>query len=524
MDPAELAAEIVESYKYFYTQIEPLDYVTLSAINLTTFANAVRDLDTMAMWLTFDVFFYPSNATAIKSARESAQMFGSGDYIDLYGFAAVINATPGLPYDPRPAAARLLADLNASVIANYAASRDAGAHGISIYFPPDVDWYLEERYWYFNQVQFALDTWWGWFLDYYFYTMKPTEHLEVKVVAPTVATPGSNVTVYVLTRYGKADVYVDQLALTLMTPEGEVEVSPAKPVVPGVYAAIVTLPEGNSSASYLLRARADYWFLSADDGTVVYASRELAAIPGISESLGGLRQLIEEYGGVLEGVTGDVAIIKTVLGEINASIEKLSPVIIDIRNGIVTLNTSLGILEASVDSLNATLEALAGQVGIVKTSLGEVNATLEALKPIIESIRGDVATVKTTLGEVNVSLSELEPRVEKILGNTVVISTNLGTLTGTVESVEGDVATVKTDVGTLKLSIANLQSSQGEEHRSIEDSLSSLSSKVSALQSNVSNLSSELHSQKTLVDAALGLVAVTLVVAAMGAYGAFRKS
>ncbi|MEB3816533.1 MAG: clostripain-related cysteine peptidase [Desulfurococcales archaeon] len=531
MTPAELAAKIVESYKYYYTEIEPLDWVTLSAINLTSLSNAISDLDNMAMLLTYDVFFYPENASAVGKARSHAKKFGSGDYIDLYGFAEAINSTPGFPYDPRPAAARLLSDLNASVIANYAGPSEAGAHGISIYFPPDVDWYLEERYWYFYQVALASNTWWGWFLDYYFYTMKPTEHLRVKVVVPAVATPGSNTTVYILTSYGKADIYVDQLQVYLMAPNGFEEPVKAFAVTPGVYAATIHLPASNSSTPYLVRAKADYWFLSASDGAVIYASKELGGIPALSENLTALKAVIEEYGGYIEAIRGDVAVIKTLVGDINVSVNNLHPALESVENGIATLNTSLGALRVDVHSLYPMIETINDGIAIIRTTLGDIQASLSTLKPEIEAIRGDVAIVKTTLGTVNVSLSQLKPVIVSIQGDVAVIKTTLGTLKGTIESIQGDVATVKTSLGTLKASlsesIAALKKSQEEGFKDVKNTVksssTSIGNKISKLEANITSLSDKVENISSTLTATEAILIVTLIVAAAAAYGSFRR-
>ncbi len=523
MTPAQLAAKIVESYEYYYTKVEPLDWVTLSAINLTSFQNVIRDVDSMAMLLTYDVFFYPNNATAVHKAWSEAKKFGSGDYMDLYGFAEAINSTQGFPYDPRPAASRLLSDLNASVVANYAGPSSAGGHGITIYFPPDVDWYLEERYEYFEQVAFAVDTWWGIFLDYYFHTMKPTEHLKVKVVAPPMVSPGSNVTVYILTSYGKADIYVDELDVSLIGPNGYAEAAGAQPVEPGVYVATIHVPAANSSQTYMVRARAYYWFLAADDGAVLYASRELATIPQISSSLATLRAIVEEYGAVLENVSNGVAIIKTVLGEVNVSIGQLKPEIIKIENGVAVLNTSIGEVKASLDSLKPEIVDIKDNVAVVKTRLGEVKATLDSLKPVIESIRGDVATIKTVLGEVNVSVAQLKPRIVKIENGIATVQTTLGSLSGEVKALEGDFAVVKTSLGVINASLADIKTSQKENFNSVNQKISSIHSRLSTLEANMSSLNSKLNSQAKLLDATLALVVIVLITAVIAAYGALRK-
>ena len=344
-------------------------------------------------------------------------------------------------------------------------------------------------------MAFAADTWWGIFLDYYFHTMKSTEHLKVKVVAPPIVGPGDNVTVYVLTSYGKAGIYVDELDVSLVRPNGYAETAGAQPIEPGVYVATIHVSMANTSETYMVRARAYYWFLAADDSAVLYASRELSTIPQISSSLAALRTIVEKYGAILENVSNGVAVIKTVLGEVNVSIEQLKPEIVNIENGVALLNTSIG----------------------------EVKVSLEGLKPVIESIGGDVTTIKTVLGEANASLAQLKPRIVNIENGIATIQTTLGTLRGEVRALEGDFAVVKTSLGVINASIADLKSSQKENFDAVNQKLSSIHSKLSTLEANVSSLNNKLSSQARLLDATLALVVIVLIIAAAAAYGALRK-
>jgi len=50
--------------------------------------------------------------------------------------------------------------------------------------PPAVDWYLKERYWYFEQTLFPVNTYWGLFLNYYFKAFTPAQRFDIEVSAP----------------------------------------------------------------------------------------------------------------------------------------------------------------------------------------------------------------------------------------------------------------------------------------------------------------------------------------------------
>lgn len=493
MTPAELAAKIVDAYEYYYTNILPLPWTTLSAVNLTALNDVITYLNDVAKWLTYEVFFYPNNASTIKVLRDKTQSFGSGDYIDLYHFAELIYKTPGFVYDPRPSAYQLMNSINKSIIANYASPSYPNAHGISIYFPPTVDWYLEERYWYIEQVSMAYSTWWGWFLDYFFRTMKPTEEFRAKVIVPAVALPGSNITIYILTTYGKSLIYVDAVSVYLVYPNGFEESIECYPVKPGLYIGLISLPN-NISNTYLVRVEAEYWFLTTSDGASIYISKELSSIPEIGENvneivysldtvssdinklstdLDQLRSLVELYGGYIDRIKNDTVTIKTIIGEINVSINDLKPRIIDIQDNIVTL----------------------------ETTIGEVKTTLNTLSPVITNIENGIATIETSLGEI----------------------------TGKIEYINNTVITIKTDIGDLKLSLSTIQDTMDKEFTDIESTLStmkisidSIGNKVVSIDTSISYIKDTLNTYSTLINSILILVILLLIVLLISTYKLFK--
>ena len=473
MSSAELASKIVDAYEYYYTNILPLPWTTLSAVNLTALNDVITYLDSMAKWLTYEVYFYPNNASTIKILRDKTQSFGSGDYIDLYHFAMLIYSTPGFVYDPRPSAYQLMNSINKSIIANYASPSYPNAYGVSIYFPPTVDWYLEERYWYIEQVPMAYYTWWGWFLDYFFKTMTPTEEFKVKPIAPAMALPGSDITIYVLTNYGSSSIYVDSISIYLVHPSGLEEPVPCYSVKPGLYIGLVSLPN-DASDTYLVRVEAEYWFLSASDGASIYVSKELSSIPRISDNideiiynldtlssdinklssdLNQLRALIELYGGYIDYIKNNTATIRTILGEINVSISDLKPRIVDIQDNVVTLETTIGEIKTTLDTIGPTITNIENGIATIQTSLGEITGRIEYINNTIVAIKTDVGDLKLSLSTVQDTINTKFTSIESVLST---IDTNVGNINNKVESIDTSIRDIKNTLSTYSVLVNSI--------------------------------------------------------------------
>ena len=343
MTPQELASTIVKAYGDFYTNVG-LTWTTLSALDLGKLSNVVNALNKMARALTYEVYFYPKNATTIQSLRDKSEKFCEGEFIDLWHFAELINSTPGFVYDPRPFASELILTLNETVISSYAGSNHPNAHGLAIYFPPTVDWYLEERYWYFLQTQLPLQTWWGWFLDFYFRTMTPTEHLWLKVVTSPIITPGKVVTAFVLIGFGKSKILADYLNVYLVHPNGSKTSLEAIGIEPGLYMVSFTIPEDYKYDTCSILVDAYYWFLSLSDISALTISKELALIPSIEENVS---NITKELGGVAKGLEN----ITTSIDDLIKMMKALEPVIIEVKYNTVKLLTRLGTMDAKLDAI-----------------------------------------------------------------------------------------------------------------------------------------------------------------------------
>ena len=400
MTPQELASTIVKAYGEFYTNVG-LTWTTLSAIDLNKLPNVVSALNKMARALTLEVNFYPKNATTIQSLRDKSEKFCEGEFIDLWHFTELINSTPGFVNDPRPFASELILALNETVIASYAGSDHPNAHGLAIYFPPTVDWYLEERYWYFLQTQLPLQTWWGLFLDFYFKTMTPTEHLWLKVVTPPIITPGKVVTAFILIGFGKSKIFADYLDVYLVHPNGSKTPLEAIGIEPELYMVSFTILEDHKYDTCSILVDAYYWFLGLSDVSALTISKELALIPSIEENVG---NITKELGSIAKGLEN----IATSIDDLIKMMKTLEPVIIEVKNNTVKMLTGLGTMDAKLD----TIKDLVGKLG---TTIIDVE----------KSIKEDILVLKTDIGELKATLSALEPKIKSIDERTATIETKL---------------------------------------------------------------------------------------------------
>ncbi len=454
LTPAELAGEIVKGYGDYYTNVVPIPWATLSAVDLVKLQNIVVALDSMARMLTFSVYFYPENASTISSIREASEKFCEGEFIDLYHFAALLNATEGWVYDPRPYAQELMVAIEDALIANFAGSAHPNATAMAIYFPPTVDWYLEERYWYFEQTTLPLETWWGWFLDFYFRTTKPAEELVVKISSPSMILPGQEATSIILVEYGNAKINPDSMTITLYYPNNTAVYLLPEKMVPGVYKVTYSVPEPMQSTSLMFVVDVEYWFLSKSDISTIYVSNEIAGTYStLMEVLSKLEELRDIVNGSMAKIENNTVVILSKIGELKASVEQLDLKIDNITGNLAVVNSILGDIILSLDDIknlltvhNATLTGIEGNIATISTDVGEIKADMDVLKPKIMSIDGNIITLNTTLGTIKADMDS--------------IGTNVNLITGDLAAVAGDVGTIETNTSDISERLASIESLQ----------------------------------------------------------------
>jgi len=477
MTPQQLGAEIVKAYKLYYTKISPDSTVTLAAIDLKEFvSDFIPKLNYASLLMTYNVFFKPNLSYKIKAIRDQTEFTGDGEYVDVYDLLYRLNFTNFWmsDYDPRPLISQALAAYNKSVIAYYAGSMHPHAHGLSIYFPPDVDTYLKYRYWYFEQTNFANDLFWSLFLDYYFYTFKPSLSFKVKINVPSFVTPGESSYALVETSYGGKRVDPDSLSVSLLATNGTKVPLDTKKIDVGLY--LVKLPP-NLTDSAFITAEAYYWFLQATDSQALKVENVTATI---NNKFSALRDLI--------------------LSEINSVNTKLNY----ISNGVVEIKTALG-------NLTGKVVEIGNGVATLRTELGDINVSLtkllESINAKIVKLDNDVAIINSTLGTISVKLSDLNTSITYIGNGVVEIKTALGNLQGVITSVKGDTATIKTNLGTVQTTLSSITVKLDQ----VKD-LASLIPTISSQQKSLAEKSEEIEStQRTVQGLSVAILVFVLI-------------
>ncbi len=391
MSAADLAKDIVEAYKTYYLDQYGLSWATLSAVNTTAFKETlIPALDTFARVATFSVFFYPDSAYLIKEARDASEKFGYGDYIDLGHFAKLVNSTSTWvgEYDPRAYAYDVYRAVNKTVIAAVHGPAHPNATGLTIYFPPDVDWYLEERYLYFQQASLSYMTWWGYLLEFYFKVMTPREELWVKVNAPAITVPSAHATVTIVVGYGKALIDPDALTVYVIGPDATVTYLTAQRIATGIYVATFTVPETNASETYTVVAEVDYWFLRTYGSAPMTVSVELkTAATGVGDILANLDELRTE-------LNSTAALLVTKLGTIELGIEDLKSIL---------------------ENTNAQLAAIKGDVAIIVTDVGTIVTKVSKLKELELATQSKISEAKASItSEIQSNTQTLKEDIAKL--------------------------------------------------------------------------------------------------------------
>ncbi|MCD6157200.1 MAG: hypothetical protein J7J27_02440 [Euryarchaeota archaeon] len=438
MSAEELASKIVDAYGEFYTNIVKIDYATLAAFNISTFmTQVVPQIDALGRVLTYSVYYAPDTAGVVHDVWSVTDRMGEGEFPDLYNFSQNILAdnrwNPN--YDPRPVAQDLINALENATINYWHGPDHPGSHGISIYIPASTDAYLEERYWYLEQTALPNDTWWGWFLDYYFWRLEPpTKSLKIIPAAPAFINKGSKGYAFIEVLFGGTKIDPDGLRVSILYPDGTSVSLSATRLSPGVY--VVEVPPVDEDTTIMMLVDASYWFLDATASAAVKVSEISSQISSLEDQLGSVSQTVNKVSDVTYEIAGAVIAIRTAVGTVLTTLDSLNAKIAKIQGDVVYINTSIGTLKTSLDSLNTKITTVGDNVVEIKTSLGTIKGT-------IESIDGNVVTIKTDLGTIKTTVDKIDDKAGSI-------QSTLGSVKDTVSSISDKVGSVESKVSSLQ--------------------------------------------------------------------------
>ena len=154
MTPNQLATNIVDSYIFSYTVS---DDVTQSAIDLSYMNNLAGQLSNLALAIISDNL---TPSTNYINAAYSSQYYSDYDFIDLFDFCNKILIYSNSVF-VKNIASSIQQTLNSAVLRwGYYGYGVDKSRGLSIYFPYTA--YDS----YYNNTNFAQDTWWGEMLSY----------------------------------------------------------------------------------------------------------------------------------------------------------------------------------------------------------------------------------------------------------------------------------------------------------------------------------------------------------------------
>ena len=156
MSPRTLGTVIVQRYIDFYGYAGS---ETQSAVDYSDFSDLVTAINDLAQALIAEI--NAGNWTQIQQARSETELIHFSYYIDLYDFAQKIETyVPGAA----PEAQAVMSNVNIAVYAEANGSLAPDEHGLSIYYPLEVEDYLDS----YNTTAFAIDTLWNEFLMKYY--------------------------------------------------------------------------------------------------------------------------------------------------------------------------------------------------------------------------------------------------------------------------------------------------------------------------------------------------------------------
>jgi len=151
--PEQLATDIVDKYIYSY----PYNDVTQSAIDLSHMDTLATQLSAMALAVMSDTLTPTINYI---NAANSSQYYGDWDFIDLYDFCNEVLAYSNSVF-VKSIALSIQQTLSSAVLRwGYYGYGVDKSRGLSIYFP-----YISYDS-YYNNTNFAQDTWWNEMLSY----------------------------------------------------------------------------------------------------------------------------------------------------------------------------------------------------------------------------------------------------------------------------------------------------------------------------------------------------------------------
>ena len=401
MTAEALASAIVEGYAEYYTQDNPIDWVTLSAIDLVKLSEAISYLDYMAYMLTLNIYLYPENATTVLNLRNKAEKFCEGEFIDVKHFAILVNETTGWPYPANTFADLFIKAFSNATINYFAGPSHPNAYGAAIYFPPNVDWYLEERFWYYEQVAFASYTWWGLFLDYFFRTMTPIKEYSVEVKAPGFIVPGGILSSTILVQFGNKRVDPDLISAYLVLPNGTLISIPVTKLDFGLYVATCQLSQDLEFNTVSVLVETKYWFLRKSSIATVYVSSEipklLSSSEEISQEVSTLQMLMEDMNISLEAIKGHLTAIQndialgfsltaTHIAEVKDSISNLADQLASVQSTLVDAINSVG--NNIISTVSSTGDAIISTVSSSSTAIiDKIDTVSSSLSSTLEGIR-----------------------------------------------------------------------------------------------------------------------------------------
>jgi len=160
MAPSGLGSEIVADY---IASCGTSGDETQSAANQTKLSNLVSAVDNFAQVLNASLSSYSSE---VIYARLQTESYYDADYIDLYHFAELINASIS-DNTVKTAATAVMNNITNTIFAEAHGSGHPNSHGLTIYFPLSQSDYLTS----YGSIDFANDTKWDEFLNgFYFYS------------------------------------------------------------------------------------------------------------------------------------------------------------------------------------------------------------------------------------------------------------------------------------------------------------------------------------------------------------------
>jgi hypothetical protein len=150
MTPAQLGTQIVNDYMNFYGVG---GFETQSAIDLSKIQALVTATNNFSVYLLSKITIY---CPQMQTARTNSEFYLDPDYIDLYRFAQLINATIG-DAAIQAGSQKVMNAITNAVVAEGHGAWHPNSKGISIYYPLTAQGYMPS---YETDVLFPMNTCW----------------------------------------------------------------------------------------------------------------------------------------------------------------------------------------------------------------------------------------------------------------------------------------------------------------------------------------------------------------------------